>query len=126
MRGKSATLGGSSGRRRAVRTATGPPSAPTPSRRPDQIGRSNRRHRLRDRVTDLTNAIASSVLEQDAATREIAVNVSRAIDGSAIVTTSIKGVSGAVLDTTQASASVEQGSAKLAAVSDRLSETVAA
>ncbi|KAF0123495.1 MAG: methyl-accepting chemotaxis protein, partial [Xanthobacteraceae bacterium] len=51
-------------------------------------------------ISSLNTAIAAAVEQQDAATREIAVNVSRAADGSQIVSANVEGVAASASDTT--------------------------
>jgi methyl-accepting chemotaxis protein len=75
-------------------------------------------------VTTLANSIASAVTQQDAAAREMSGNITRAADGSSIAAKGVESVSGAVGETTRAAVSVQDVSAKLAAVSERLSATV--
>ena len=76
-------------------------------------------------VTELANSIASAVAEQDAAAREIAENIARAADGSSLAAQGVGSVSGAVGETTRAAVNVHDVSAKLGAVSAKLSLTVA-
>ena len=76
-------------------------------------------------VTELANSIASAVNQQDAAAREISGNIGRAADGSALAAQGVGSVSGSVAETTRAALNVQDVSAKLGVVSEKLSTTVA-
>ena len=75
-------------------------------------------------VTTLANSIASAVTQQDAAAREMSGNITRAANGSSIAARGVESVLGAVGETTRSAVSVQDVSAKLAVVSERLSATV--
>ena len=75
-------------------------------------------------VTSLTDAIATSVGQQDFVTREIAGNVSTAAAESSRVAQSVEGVLGAAGDASDAAHKVESVADELSTVSMRLDDTV--
>ena len=76
-------------------------------------------------VTKLTASIASAVTQQNAATHEIAENISRAADRAKDASSSAGDVMEAIEDTARAATSVEAGSTKLTNVAGRLTHTIA-
>ncbi|MDP3545871.1 MAG: PilZ domain-containing protein, partial [Phreatobacter sp.] len=80
------------------------------------------------RITDISSlnaAIAAAVEQQDAATREIAENVSRAADGSQIVSTNVEGVAASASDTTGEASRVMNTAQMLGEASQALTSAVA-
>ena len=76
-------------------------------------------------ISSLNAAIAAAVEQQDAATREIAENVSRAADGSQIVSTNVEGVATSASDTTGEAARVMDTARMLGEASEALTNSVA-
>ncbi|MGQ3285542.1 methyl-accepting chemotaxis protein [Bosea sp. (in: a-proteobacteria)] len=76
-------------------------------------------------ISSLNTAIAAAVEEQDAATREIAQNVSRAADGAQIVTASVEGVATSASDTTGEASRIMNTAQLLGEVSEALTNAVA-
>ncbi|MGU9978406.1 methyl-accepting chemotaxis protein [Phreatobacter sp. HK31-P] len=80
------------------------------------------------RITDISSlnaAIAAAVEQQDAATREIAENVSRAADGSQIVSANVEGVAASASDTTGEASRVMDTAQMLGDASQALTSSVA-
>ncbi len=76
-------------------------------------------------ISSLNTAIAAAVEQQDAATREIAVNVSRAADGSQIVSANVEGVAASASDTTGEASRVMDTAQMLGEASQALTSSVA-
>lgn len=76
-------------------------------------------------ISSLNAAIAAAVEEQDAATREIAMNVSRAADGSQVVSVNVDGVASSASDTTGEASRVMETAQMLGSASQALTSSVA-
>lgn len=76
-------------------------------------------------VNEISNAIASAVVEQQAATQEIANNVQQAAGGVDEVSRNIQGVTQAAGEVGESSSSMLQASSELAQQADKLSREVA-
>ncbi len=75
-------------------------------------------------VQDVTTAIAASVEEQDVATSEITKSINLAAEGSSTAASNVDGVAGAIGQTKNQSADVNQSADRLGAVATELSSAV--